>query len=112
MRGFKNNKFQDEVVHFFCLIIDKTRAPRLVIVLVFSDRIKWYIYNRGGFVRYKVEGNMHLWGWTDFKEEINGKIIDYKTDKNVICWMEFESNEDFKYIDSVLDYYGLMVVET
>ncbi|GKU25201.1 hypothetical protein [Clostridium folliculivorans] len=68
-------------------------------------------YNRGDFVRYKVEGNMHLWGWTDFKEEINGKIIDYKTDRNVICWMEFESNEDFKYIDSVLEDYGLSVVE-
>lgn len=84
---------------------------RIVNVFIFSDRIKWYSYNRGGFVRYKVEGDMHLWGWTDFKEEINGKIIDYKTDRNVICWMEFESNEDFKYIDSLLEEYGLRIVD-
>lgn len=32
----------------------------------------------------KISGREHLWGWDKFRELINGKIIDYDTNENII----------------------------
>ena len=35
-------------------------------------------------IKIKVTGKLHLWGWQEFKEAIDGDIVDYETNGNVI----------------------------
>jgi hypothetical protein len=56
-------------------------------------------------IKYKVSGKLHLWGWTNFKDEINGRIIDYNTFGNVINSITYEVDKEIK--DGVLQKYGL-----
>ncbi len=42
---------------------------------------------------YNVTGNLHLWGWTDFKEEIKGRIVEYQNKGNVIISITYEVDE-------------------
>lgn len=57
-------------------------------------------------VSYKVLGSLHIWGWTDFKEEINGRVIAYDTTGNIINSITYEVEKE---IDKrVLKKYGLI----
>ena len=29
-------------------------------------------------MKYKVIGDMHLWGWTELREEVKGTLIEYE----------------------------------
>ena len=29
-------------------------------------------------MKYKVTGNMHLWAWTELRDEIKGQLIEYE----------------------------------
>ena len=29
-------------------------------------------------MQYKVIGDMHLWGWTELREEVKGQLIEYE----------------------------------
>lgn len=54
-----------------------------------------------------VEGTVHLWTWSDFKDEAKGKILSYKTEGNVILSqiLEFEEEVDI----DLLHKYGLEI---
>jgi hypothetical protein len=56
-------------------------------------------------VKYKVSGKLHLWGWTNFKDEINGRIIDYNTTGNIINSITYEVEKEIK--NEILQKYGL-----
>lgn len=54
---------------------------------------------------YKVSGKLHLWGWSDFCKAINGRVLEYKNEDNIILWKIFHVNEPIK--KSLLIKYGL-----
>lgn len=35
-------------------------------------------------INIKLTGRAHLWAWVDFIEAVNGRVIDYETNGNVI----------------------------
>ena len=41
-------------------------------------------------MQYKCYGKLHIWGWTEFKEKISGKIVSYDTTGNIINFIIFE----------------------
>lgn len=55
-----------------------------------------------------IEGTAHLWTWSDFKHEANGKILSYKTKENIILsqLMEFQNELDLE----LLNKYGLEII--
>ncbi|SHK30100.1 hypothetical protein SAMN02745248_02255 [Hathewaya proteolytica DSM 3090] len=61
-------------------------------------------------MRYKVQGEIDLWGWTDFKTRINAQIVDYKTESNHIYWVEFETDLSAGCLNKFLEEYGLKIV--
>lgn len=50
-------------------------------------------------------GTAHLWTWSEFKEEIKGRLLAYKTEKNVITNQLFEIDEE--PIEEILNKYKL-----
>lgn len=58
-------------------------------------------------MRYKVKGNIHLWGWVNFKNAIKGVLVDYKVDGNITYWKEFETDVDAKIVENIIMEYGL-----
>lgn len=60
-------------------------------------------------LRYKVTGDLHLWGWTDFKQEIEGVIIEYDTTGNIINSITYEVENEID--SSILKKYGLMAIK-
>ena len=43
-----------------------------------------------------TSNNLHIWGWTDFKEAINGKVVSYDANGGVI------NSIDYK-VDGIID---------
>lgn len=57
----------------------------------------------------KVTGDLHLWGWTEFKERINGKLVDYDCDGLIIYSVTYEV--DGPIDDKIIQEYGVTVEE-
>jgi hypothetical protein len=57
-------------------------------------------------VKYKVSGTLHLWGWTNFKEEVNGSIMEYDTIGNTIKSITYEIEGEID--KNILKKYGLI----
>ena len=47
-------------------------------------------------MKYQCTGNLHIWGWTDFKEAIHGNIVSYDANCGVINSITYE-------VDGILD---------
>lgn len=62
-------------------------------------------------MRFKVAGELRLWDWIYFKEEIDGKIVDRETNGNYIYWIEFETNKDMDFVEKALNKYNLSMVK-
>lgn len=41
-------------------------------------------------MKYKCTGKLHIWGWTDFKQAINGNIVSYESDGGIIISITYE----------------------
>ena len=41
-------------------------------------------------MKYKCAGDLNIWGWSDFKEAINAKLIDYDSDGATIDSITYE----------------------
>ncbi len=35
-------------------------------------------------IKVKLTGKAHLWAWIDFIEAVNGRVVDYETNGNII----------------------------
>ncbi|MBW9171221.1 hypothetical protein K2F43_08380 [Clostridium estertheticum] len=66
---------------------------------------KLLLTNQCSKERYKVSGNLHVWGWTDFRREINGKIIEYDAIGNIIDSITYEVEKEMD--ENILRKYGL-----
>ena len=56
-------------------------------------------------MKYKITGDLHLRGWTDFKEEIKGTIIECKIEDNIIRYVTYEVKKEIS--KKVLKKYNL-----
>lgn len=52
---------------------------------------------------------LHLWGWVEFKEKINGKLLEYKTKDNKILYQIIESDNDIT--SNQLDEFDLFITD-
>ena len=50
---------------------------------------------------------LHLWGWVDFKEKVNGRLLEYKSKDNKIIYQIIETNYEIT-IDQ-LNEFGLYI---
>ena len=39
---------------------------------------------------YKCTGDLHIWGWTDFKEAIKGDVVNYDYVDGIINSIDYE----------------------
>lgn len=51
------------------------------------ERLEEMFMNKN--IKIKVSGKAHLWSWLEFKEQINGDIISYENEGNVIYSITF-----------------------
>lgn len=59
-------------------------------------------------MRIKVTGNVHPWVYlSHFKDAIKGTVVDKETDRNVICWVEYETDEDEQTVKKIMEEYEL-----
>lgn len=56
---------------------------------------------------YKFSGRMHLWSWLDFKQEIEGQIVDYEVSKNVIYSITLKTDMPKEEAIKIAKSYGL-----
>lgn len=47
-------------------------------------------------MKYKCVANLHLWDWENFKQAIDGKILDYCAENHICKWIIYE-------VDDVID---------
>ncbi|NRY63823.1 hypothetical protein [Clostridium beijerinckii] len=52
---------------------------------------------------------LHLWSWVEFKEKINGKLLEYKTKDNKILYQIIETENDIT-VDQ-LDEFDLCIAD-
>lgn len=52
---------------------------------------------------------LHLWGWVEFKEKINGKLLEYKTKDNKILYQIIKTENDIT-VDQ-LDEFDLCIAD-
>lgn len=63
------------------------------------------LYMKKKNIKIKVTGKLHLWGWQEFKEEIDGDIVDYETNGNIILSITYVVSTLPN--DDILKKYGL-----
>lgn len=54
-------------------------------------------------------GRVHLWGWIDFTQDVNGISVDYKTEGNVILYKIIKTDRPINPL--ILKKYGLMILD-
>lgn len=45
-------------------------------------------------MKYRIYGNMGMWGWSDFRREAGLKILDHNTTGNVVNYIDYEFVEN------------------
>lgn len=45
-------------------------------------------------MKYRIYGNMGIWGWSDFRREAGLKILDHNTTGNVVNYIDYEFVEN------------------
>lgn len=87
-----------EIEKFLCSILNvdgfKIRAIDLVSIL-----------NKKQIYKYYCTGDAHLWGWTDFKEEIKGRLIDFDSKGSKVLFAVYEVED--KIPVAIFDKYGI-----
>ena len=69
-----------------------------------------YVQGDGSHVYLIVAiDRVHLWGWIDFIKEVNGSLLDYKTEVNLIIYEIIRTGKPISR--EILKEYGLMVLE-
>jgi hypothetical protein len=57
-------------------------------------------------LKYKCTGKLHIWGWHDFKDAINGKIVDYSCIGSIVISIVYEV--DAPISKDILSEYGVL----
>ncbi|EKQ54570.1 MULTISPECIES: hypothetical protein [unclassified Clostridium] len=55
----------------------------------------------------KPKDSLHLWGWIDFREKINGRLLEYATKDNRILYQIIETKNEINL--SILEEFDLYI---
>lgn len=63
------------------------------------------------FLFAPLDGKVHLWDWTNFREEVSGRLLSYKTDNNLILFQIIEIDKNIPLSFELLQKYNLKVIK-
>lgn len=55
------------------------------------------------------KNNLHLWGWTEFRKKAEARLLDYKTEGNIILYQVIEVSNDIS--NELLEEFELIVLD-
>ncbi len=95
------SKYTDEIINDF--------VNGKAIKIKLSDYIKRS--RKRIFLFAPLDGKVHLWDWTNFRDEVNGRLLSYETDNNLILFQIIEIDKNIPLSFELLHKYNLKVIK-
>lgn len=63
------------------------------------------------FLFAPLHGKVHLWDWSNFRDEVNGKLLSYETKENLILSQLIEIDKSILPTNELLEKYNLRIIK-